>query len=71
MKQTNRQPINFMKLKSIYFILSLSIILPGLISLIRFGLKPSIDFTGGALIEIDFPQSTVTEEQIQASVPHG
>ena len=30
------------------------VLIPGLISLILFGLKPSIDFTGGSLLEIKF-----------------
>lgn len=43
--------INFMKYKFIYFIFSLLFILPGSYFLLRFGLKPSVDFTGGSLIE--------------------
>lgn len=43
--------INFMKYKILYFAFSLLFILPGLYFLIRFGLKPSVDFTGGSLIE--------------------
>ncbi|HZZ98751.1 MAG TPA: protein translocase subunit SecF [Candidatus Saccharimonadia bacterium] len=39
--------INFMRLKKLYFFLSACVIVPGLISLALFGLKPSIDFTGG------------------------
>ncbi len=34
----------------LYFVLSLAVILPGSYSLIRYGLKPSIDFTGGSTI---------------------
>lgn len=33
-----------------YFIISLTVIIPGTYSLIRYGLKPSIDFTGGTTI---------------------
>ena len=39
-----------------YFGLSLLIIIPGLISLILFGLRLSIDFTGGALWQLQFTQ---------------
>lgn len=39
--------INFMKFRWLYFALSAAVIIPGLISLALFGLKPSIDFTGG------------------------
>lgn len=35
-----------------YFLISAIVIIPGLISLIVFGLKPSIDFTGGSLWEM-------------------
>lgn len=44
--------INFMKYKPIFFSISLSIIVPGLMALIFWGLKPAIDFTGGALLEV-------------------
>lgn len=41
-----------------YFGLSLLIIIPGLISLVLFGLRLSIDFTGGALWQLHFTQPT-------------
>ncbi len=46
-----------MRYKSLYFILSLLIILPGLYFLITFGLKLGIDFTGGALLEYQFTKN--------------
>lgn len=42
--------INWMKFRFLYFGLSLLVILPGLYSLARFGLKLSIEFTGGSLL---------------------
>lgn len=39
--------IRFMKYKVIYLIISSLVIVPGFISLVLFGLKPGIDFTGG------------------------
>lgn len=42
----------FMKYKWLYFGISLLVILPGLFSLLRYGLRLSIDFTGGSLLEI-------------------
>lgn len=39
-----------MKYVWLYFIISLAVIIPGTYSLIRYGLKPSIDFTGGSTI---------------------
>lgn len=46
--------MNLMKFKKFYFLISLSFLLPGLISLLLFGLKPAIDFTGGSLMELHF-----------------
>ncbi len=46
-----------MKYKWLYFAISLLVVLPGLYSLIRYGLKLSIDFTGGTLLEISASQS--------------
>jgi preprotein translocase subunit SecF len=42
----------FMKYKWLYFGISLLIMIPGIISLLVFGLRLSIDFTGGTLLEI-------------------
>ena len=44
--------INFMKYKPIFFGISLSFLIPGLIALFVWGLRPAIDFTGGALLEV-------------------
>lgn len=44
--------INFMKYKYLYFAFSLLFIIPGAYFLIRFGLKPALDFTGGTLLEL-------------------
>lgn len=49
--------MNFMKFKWLYFLLSALIIVPGMISLILFGLRPSIDFTGGTLLELRFEKN--------------
>ncbi len=38
--------------KNLFFIFSGIIIVPGLISLLLFGLKPAIDFTGGSVLEL-------------------
>ncbi len=60
--------LNFMKYKFIYLILSLIVIIPGLFSLLRFGLKPSIDFTGGTLWEISFDSTQVNSDQLRQSL---
>ena len=57
--------LNFMKYKYIYFLVSLAVIVPGTISLARYGLRPSIDFTGGTLWEIKTPNPPAIEGNIQ------
>lgn len=46
--------MNIMKFKKVYFLISLTFLLPGLVSLMLFGLRPAIDFTGGSLLELQF-----------------
>lgn len=48
--------MNFIKWRWLYFSISLTILIPGIFSLLLFGLKPSIDFTGGSLLEIKFTE---------------
>ena len=52
--------LKFMRFKLMYFLISLAVILPGLVSLISFGLKPSIDFTGGTLWEIQVASDRIS-----------
>lgn len=54
----------FIKYKWIYFALSILLMLPGLYFLLRHGLKLSIDFTGGTLLEIQ------TEKQVSSDTLH-
>jgi len=49
---SRRFEINWMRYIWLYFILSAMVIIPGVFSLLKWGLKPSIDFTGGSLLEI-------------------
>lgn len=60
--------MNFMKWRWLYFLISLLVIVPGFISLIIFGLKPAIDFTGGSLLEINFIEITENQELSVASL---
>jgi len=48
--------------KYLYFIISLVIIIPGIISLLLFGLKLSIDFTGGSRITLSYPNKVSNQE---------
>lgn len=54
--------MNLMRFRNFYFAFSLLVIIPGLISLVMFGLKPSIDFTGGALLELRLPDGAKVED---------
>ncbi len=57
--------IRWMKFKYVYFLISALVIIPGVFSLIRFGLKPSIDFTGGTLVEYRFEEQVEKEKIIE------
>lgn len=47
--------IKFTKYIWVYFCISAIVLLSGMYSLVRYGLKPSIDFAGGTLIEMRVP----------------
>src|SRR5258705_10479308 len=49
--------MNIIGRKNLYFVLSLIVIVPGIISLLLFGLKLSIDFTGGSRMTLLFNKS--------------
>ncbi|MEN8253531.1 MAG: protein translocase subunit SecF [Patescibacteria group bacterium] len=62
--------MKLMRFKNIYFAISLLFLVPGIISLAVFGLKPSIDFTGGSLMELkinDFDSEINLEDLIEIS----
>ncbi len=48
--------MNLMKHRKLWYWLSLVFIVPGMLSIVLWGLKPSIDFTGGSKIEINGTQ---------------
>ena len=50
--------MNWLKYRFLYFLISLAILLPGLYSLWNFGLNPSVEFTGGSLLEISLESSS-------------
>lgn len=52
-----------MKYYYLYFVISLLVIVPGVITLFLVGLKPSIDFTGGSTITWD-TQSTIPNDKL-------
>lgn len=52
----------------VFLIISLCVILPGMFSLIRYGVRPSIDFTGGTLLELQFPNQPPSSDEIQKNL---
>jgi preprotein translocase subunit SecF len=54
--------MRFIKYKWFYFGFSLLLLIPGLISLFRYGLRLSVDFTGGSLLEIQSSTKIPAEE---------
>jgi preprotein translocase subunit SecF len=55
------------KYRKIFYAFSLSLVVISLLSLTVWGLKPGIDFTGGTLIEVDYPagrpdQAVITKD---------
>ncbi len=58
---------NLMRFKYLFFVISLAVILPGIFSLAKYGLKLSIDFTGGTLIEIKNQQNFVRTKPMEAA----
>jgi preprotein translocase subunit SecF len=55
-------PFHFIKLRKIWYTLSILIIIPGIISLFSQGLNLGIDFTGGSLLDLKFSSPATTEQ---------
>lgn len=47
--------MNIIKRRYLFFLISLLIILPGMLALVFWGLPLAIDFTGGSMLELQFP----------------
>lgn len=63
--------IHFSKYTWLYFVISALVLIPGMISLVFFGLRPSIDFTGGTVLEVGKSEG-VTQKLLQDSArKHG
>jgi preprotein translocase subunit SecF len=60
---------NIIGKRNLWYIISAIAIIPGLISLMLYGLKLGIDFKGGTLLEIKFPdKQTVNTEEVRDSL---
>lgn len=60
--------INIIKYKKIPFIASSILFVVSLILILTIGLKPSIDFTGGSLLEVSFTSERPTVTEVQESL---
>lgn len=56
--------IQFTKYRKIYFGFSGALIIASIIALIVFGLRPGIDFTGGSILEIEYAEERISNEEI-------
>ncbi|OAT85743.1 protein translocase subunit SecF [Desulfotomaculum copahuensis] len=59
--------LHFIKVRKIWYAISIAVILPGLISLFLHGLNLGIDFKGGNILEVRFDQP-VTADQVRKTV---
>ncbi len=57
---------NFIKYRKIYYAISIILILTSVVSLVLFRLKFGIDFTGGSLMEVDFKENRISNEEVRA-----
>lgn len=57
--------IQFVKYRKVYFIFSGLLIFGSIVSLVVFGLKPGIDFTGGSILELEFKTGRPSNPEIQ------
>lgn len=57
--------INFIKYSKICYFLSLALIMGSIFSLLFFGLKFGIEFTGGSLIELEFQNERPSSEEVE------
>ncbi|HLC39240.1 MAG TPA: protein translocase subunit SecF [Patescibacteria group bacterium] len=61
--------MNIIGLRKWWFIISGLIIIPGVIAMILWGFRLSVDFSGGTLLEITFPdRKAVTQTEIEKSL---
>lgn len=54
--------MNLIRIRKYWYIFSLLIIIPGMVSLYKWGLNYGIDFTGGSLVEVRFDQAVKIED---------
>lgn len=60
--------LNFVKFRKTYFIFSGLLILASLFSVLKFGLEPGIDFTGGSILEVEYETERASNQEIRNSL---
>lgn len=61
--------MHFLKYIKLYILISALVIVPGIISLVLYGVTPSIDFVGGSLLEIQvISGQPKTVDEVQSSI---
>ncbi len=63
--------IDWMKYRLVYFLISGVVILAGIFSLAKWGLKLGVDFKGGAMLEYKFSNSISTEKAVSEIEKNG
>lgn len=66
-----KMPFHFIKLRKIWYTISIMIILPGLISIFSQGLNLGIDFSGGNLLDLKFNNPVTIEQVREVMKEHG
>lgn len=52
----------------VYFVISLLVIVPGFVVMAKYGIRSSIDFTGGSLLELSIVGSEVDQQALRGSL---
>lgn len=59
--------MNIMKYRNLFFAISALVLIPSIFSLLSFGFKPSIDFVGGSILELEFTGDASVESLTQTA----
>lgn len=60
--------LDIIQRRKIYFTASGVLVVLSIVSLLVWGLKPAIDFTGGTMMELEFPQTRPTNQQVRETL---
>lgn len=60
--------LNFVKYRKIYFIFSIALAIASVAVLVLWGLKPGIEFTGGAILELNFKDGRPSNQEIEEKI---